>query len=154
MATFGLDKLLVKKLVSDLDVANVRQDQFTDFFNLPQLDAIYAYCGEKLKESLAAKLNKSGYGPKPPIEMEIPKSLRVSGKTASIVGPNYFRPGSILYPEDRIVYHFIVQVVEPVVEAAMDRKKVFSTSLLSRLARASLLPLVSGKLSKRLLRKR
>lgn len=126
MAAFGLDKPLVKKLVSELDVANVRQDQFTDFFILPQLDAIYAHCGDKLKAALAAKLNKSAYGPKPPIEMEIPKSLRVSAKTASIVGPNYFRPGSILYPEDRIAYHFIAQVAEPVIEAAMDRKKVYS----------------------------
>lgn len=126
MATFGLDKPLVKKLVSDLDVAHVRQDQFTDFFILPQLDAIYAHCGDKLKQAAATKLNNSAYGPKPPIEMEVPKSLRVSAKTASIVGPNYFRPGSILYPEDRIVYHFLAQQAEPVIEAAMDRERVFS----------------------------
>lgn len=126
MATFGLDKPLVKKLVSELDIANVRQDQFTDFFILPQLDAIYAHCGDRLKQAVATKLNNSAYGPKPPIEMEVPKSLRVSAKTASLIGPNYFRPGSILYPEDRIVYHFIAQEAEPIIEAAMDRAKVFS----------------------------
>jgi len=126
MATFGLDGALVTKFLSNLDVANVRQDQFTDFFILPQLDAIYTHCGEKLKQAVATKLKNGVYGPKPPIEMEVPKSLRVSAKTASIIGPNYFRPGSILYPEDRIVYHFIAQEAESVAEAAMDREKVFS----------------------------
>lgn len=126
MATFGLDKPLINKLLKDLDIAHVRQDQFTDFFILPQLDAIYAHCGVKLKQAVATKLNNGTYGPKPPIEMEVPKSLRVSAKTASIIGPNYFRPGSILYPEDRIVYHFIAQEAEPIIEAAMDRTKVYS----------------------------
>jgi hypothetical protein len=126
MPGFGLDNALVKKLVKDLDVANVRQDQLSDFFILPQLDAIYAHCGDKLKQSVAAKLNASSYGPKPPIELEVPKSLRVSAKSASIIGPNYFRPGSALYPEDRIIYHYIAQVAEPVIEAALDRTRVFS----------------------------
>lgn len=126
MPGFGLDKPIVKKIVSDLDVAHIRQDQFSDFFILPQLDAIYAHCADKLKQSVAAKLNSSNYGPKPPIEIEVPKSLRVSAKSASIVGPNYFRPGTVLFPEDRIVYHYIAQVASPLIEAALDRTKVFS----------------------------
>jgi hypothetical protein len=64
MAGFGLDNAFVKKLVSDLDVANVRQDQFSDFFILPQLDAIYTHCGDKLKQAVAAKLNASNYSQK------------------------------------------------------------------------------------------
>ncbi|UYY59751.1 RNA-directed DNA polymerase [Sphingomonas sp. S2-65] len=131
MPGFGLDKPIVTKMVNDLDVAHVRQDQFSDFFILPQLDAIYAHCADKLKQSVATKLNASSYGPKPPIELEVPKSLRVSAKSASIIGPNYFRPGTVLYPEDRILYHFIAQVAAPVVEAAMDRTRVFSHKPLS-----------------------
>lgn len=126
MAAIGLDNSLVKKLVSDLDIDHIRQDQFSDFFILPQLDAIYAHCADTLKSSVAAKLNASTYGPKPPIELEVPKSLRVSAKALSIVGPNYFRPGSILYPEDRAVYHYIAQVAAPIIEKALDRKRVFS----------------------------
>lgn len=126
MAGFGLDNSITSKFISDLDVAHVRQDQVTDFFLLPQFDAIYTHCAEKLKKAVAAKLNASSYGPKPPIEVEVPKSLRVSAKSASIVGPNYFRPGSVLHPEDRIVFHYIAQVCEPLVEGALDRSRVYS----------------------------
>lgn len=126
MATFGLDNSLVCKFLAELDVENVRNDQATDFFVLPQLDAIYRRCGDKLKQAVASKLNSSNYGPKPPIEMEIPKGVRVSAKTTSLVGPNYFRPGATLYPEDRIIYHFLAQEASVVIEKALDRKRVFS----------------------------
>ena len=126
MAAFGLDNSLVKKLKKELDVADVRRDQATDFFVLPQLDVIYHYCGDKLKSLVATKLGNSTYGPKPPIDMEIPKGARVSAKTTAVIGPNYFRPGSTLLPEDRIVYHFIAQEAEEVIEAAIDRDRVFS----------------------------
>jgi len=126
MATFGLDDKYVKKLVAELDVAHIRNDEASDFFLLPQLDAIYLHCGEKLKRLVAEKLRKSSYGPKPPIEMEIPKGARVSARTASIVGPSYFRPGSTLLPEDRVLYHFLAQELEQIVESGLDRSKVFS----------------------------
>jgi hypothetical protein len=126
MATFGLDNALVSKFIAELDVENVRNDQSSDFFVLPQLDAIYHRCGDKLKQAVAAKLNSGSYGPKPPIEMEIPKGVRVSAKTTSLITPNYFRPGAILYPEDRLAYHFIAQEAVPVIENALDRSKVFS----------------------------
>ena len=132
MATFGLDNRFVRKLVDELDVTHIRNDQASDFFLLPQLDAIYNHCGDKLKRLVAAKLSSSSYGPKPPIEMEIPKGARVSARTASIIGPNYFRPGSTLLPEDRVVYHFMAQEAEGVIERALDRSKVFSNKPLSR----------------------
>ena len=77
-------------------------------------------------------MRKSSYGPKPPIEMEIPKGARVSARTASIIGPNYFRPGSTLLPEDRVVYHFLAQEAEQVIEKALDRSKVFSNKPLTK----------------------
>ena len=132
MATFGLDDKFIKKLVNELDVSHIRDDEASDFFFLPQLDAIYQHCGDKLKKLVAEKLGKSSYGPKPPIEMEIPKGARVSARTTSIIGPNYFRPGSTLLPEDRVVYHFIAQQAEPVIENSLDRSKVFSNKPLSK----------------------
>lgn len=112
--------------MKELDVENIRRDEASDFFVLPQLDSIYRNCGEKLKSLVASKLSNSKYGPKHPIEMEVPKSSRVYAKATSVVGPNYFRPGSVLLPEDRIVYHFIAQEAEQVIEAAIDRSVVFS----------------------------
>lgn len=126
MATFGLDGLLIKQFKKELDVGRVRQDQFNDFFVLPQLDAIYVHCADKLKDLVASKLTKSAYGPKSPIEMEVPKGARVSTKQAPIIGPNYFRPGTVLLPEDRLVYHFIGQEAQPVAEKGINRNHVFS----------------------------
>jgi hypothetical protein len=126
VAKFGLDDTLIKKFKKELEIRNVRADQLSDFFILPQLDVIYRFCGEELKELVSSKLSKSIYGPKPPIEMEVPKNSRVSSKASSLIGPNYFRPGSILLPEDRIVYHFIAQEASSVIEASLNRKAVFS----------------------------
>ncbi|GAA4715541.1 RNA-directed DNA polymerase [Sphingomonas lutea] len=126
MATFGLDGPLIKRLKKEVDVGRVRQDQFNDFFVLPQLDAIYVHCADKLKDLVAEKLSKSAYGPKSPIEMEVPKGTRVSTRQAPIIGPNYFRPGTVLLPEDRIVYHFIGQEAQPIAEKGIDRDHVYS----------------------------
>lgn len=126
MATFGLDSVYIKKLKDELDIANIRRDQSSDFFLLPQLDIIYVHCGDNLKELVASRLRNSAYGPKSPIEMEVPKGSRVSTKSAPIIGPNYFRPGTVLLPEDRVVYHFIGQEAQIVSEACTDRSKVFS----------------------------
>jgi hypothetical protein len=126
MATFGLDGTLIKLLKKELDVGRVRQDQFNDFFVLPQLDAIYVHCADKLKELVASKLSKSAYGPKSPIELEVPKASRVSTKSAPIIGPNYFRPGTVLLPEDRVVYHFLGQEAQPIAEKGINRDRVFS----------------------------
>ena len=131
MATFGLDDKFIKKLVKELNVSHIRNDEASDFFFLPQLDAIYQHCGDKLKKLVADKLGKSSYGPKPPIEMEIPKGTRVAARTASIIGPNYFRPGSTLLPEDRVIYHFLAQEAEQIVESTLDRTKIFSNKLLA-----------------------
>lgn len=126
MATFGLDSILVKKFKNELDVQSVRIDQVSDFFILPQLDVIYNYCGDKLKDLVSSRLSKSNYGPKSPIEMEIPKSARVSSRASAMIGPNYFRPGSVLLPEDRLIYHFIAQEACSIIESAIDRSVVFS----------------------------
>ena len=126
MANFGLDNSFVKKLKKELDTNQIRTDQSTDFFFLPQLDAIYRYQGDELKDLVCSKLSGSSFGPKLPIEMEVPKTARVPTKNSSLVGPNYFRPGSVLLPEDRVLYHFIGQEAAECSEKSIDRKKVYS----------------------------
>ena len=126
MPGFGLDQTVIKKLSSDLNVEHVRLDQATDFFFLPQLHIIYEKCGDKLKASLCAKLKSGTYAPRPPIEMEVPKRRRVTSNAGSVIGPNYFRPGSVLYPEDRLVYHYIGQVAAELSKAHIDWTAVYS----------------------------
>lgn len=126
MATFGLDDALIKRLKKEIDIQSVRIDQPSDFFFLPQLDAIYLHCGEELIEKVASRLKSSTYAPMPAIEMEVPKSSRLSARTTSIVPPSYFRPGSVLLPEDRVVYHFLGQEASLIIEKAIDRSKVMS----------------------------
>jgi hypothetical protein len=126
MTTFGLDPTFVKKMRKDLDIAQVRRDALNDFFFLPQFDVIYKHSGERLKQLVCEKLSKSAYGPKLPLSMEVPKGSRVSSRTLNVLGPNYYRPGSVLYPDDRLVYHFIGQEVAKASEKTIDRDRVFS----------------------------
>jgi hypothetical protein len=126
VAGFGLDKPIVDKLSSDLNVDHVRLDQAKDFFFLPQFNVIYEKAGEKLKALVCSKLKSGTYAPRPPIEMEVPKRHRVRSDAASIIGPNYFRPGSVLYPEDRLVYHYIGQVAADLSKTELNWKVVFS----------------------------
>lgn len=49
MATFGLDGVYIEKMMDELDVAHIRNDQASDFFLLPQLNAFYQHCGDQLK---------------------------------------------------------------------------------------------------------
>ena len=126
MALFGLDSSFVKLLRKELDIESVRLDQGSDFFVLPQFDAIYRYQGEKLKDIVCERLGKSTFGPQPPIEMEVPKSARVNTNGTSLIGPNYFRPGSVLLPQDRLLYHFIGQEASIHIENATNRERVFS----------------------------
>lgn len=126
MAGFGLDNTLVDKFSSDLNVDHVRLDQATDFFFLPQLNIIYEKSGDNLKKLVCSKLKSGNYAPRPPIEMEVPKRRRVRSDAASVIGPNYFRPGAVLYPEDRLVYHYIGQVAADVAKTVLDWNVVFS----------------------------
>lgn len=126
MATFGLDQTFIKKMKGSLKPASILTDEASDFFILPQLHVIYEKCWDKLLDSVCSKLKNGTYGPKPPIEMEIPKASRVSSRSISVIGPNYFRPGSVLLPEDRIVYHFLAQEASEAAEKKIDRAKVFS----------------------------
>lgn len=131
MPGFGLDKAIVDKLSSDLNVEYARLDQATDFFFLPQLHVIYEKCGAKLKASLCSKLKAGTYAPRPPIEMEVPKRRRVTSNAGSVIGPNYFRPGSVLYPEDRLVYHYIGQVAAELSKNHIDWTAVYSNKPLA-----------------------
>lgn len=132
MATFGLDSAFIKRFKKELDVKAVRTNQFQDFFMLPQLDIIYNHAGDQLKEGVARKLATSSYGPRPAIEMEIPKSARLATKSLSAIGPSYFRPGSVLLPEDRVLYHFFGQEAAAKYEKFIDRSKVFSNKPLTK----------------------
>lgn len=135
MATFGLDNSYVAKFVKHFNVEYVREDSATDFFLIPQFEAIYRHCDVSLKSMVANKLKNGTYGPKTPIEMEIPKSARVLAKNISLIPPNYFRPGSTLYPEDRVVYHFLAQEALDYIEGSMDRSKVYSNKPLKEKGR-------------------
>ena len=128
MAAFGLDQKFVTEFKANLDVSWVRQDQANDFFILPQIDSIYVNCPDKLRDYVANLLKTSKYSPKTPIEMEVPKTARVHSRALSMVGPNYSRPGAVLWPDDRIVYHFLAMKCSDICESSIDRSRVFSNA--------------------------
>ncbi len=126
MPSFGLDNTILADFEANLSVEAVKLDQATDFFLLPYLFEIYDKVGDQLKSKLIAKLKAGQYAPKPPIELEVPKRRRVSSNSGSLIGPNYFRPGSVLLPEDRLVYHYIGQVAARLSDDHLDWTRVFS----------------------------
>lgn len=126
MATFGLDNAVVSRLRKELNIEAVRRDTLNDFFFLPQFDVIYKRTGDRLKDLVCGKLGKSAYAPKLPLTLEVPKSRRVSSRTLNVLGPNYYRPGSVLFPEDRIIYHFLGQETAKVTEKVINREQVYS----------------------------
>lgn len=126
MATFGLDGVFIKALRDEFDASAIILDQASDFFALPQFDTIYRHNSAGLLELVTQRLKASQFGPQSPVVVEVPKHSRIRTRGISTVTPNYFRPGTVLWPEDRVLYHFLGKRAEPLIEKALDRKRVFS----------------------------
>lgn len=115
--TFGIDIAFFKTLDKDLAFKRIARDIRSDFIFAPHFNVILLHAQEELYNSLSQKLT-SKFSPKLPITIEVPK-------------PNGFsRPGSILYPHERLVYQMIVDYIAPFGEAQINRNQVFSNVLI------------------------
>lgn len=110
---------------STLDLANGKQligriltDTRTDFILAPHYNAIYAFAGDKLWDMVSGILESGRYNPDLPITINAPKPR------------NFSRPGSVLFPIDRVVYQFLGDVTAPRLEESVDRTRSFSSKLL------------------------
>lgn len=114
----GLDHKVIQELNPELALQRIKNDLQSDFIYAPHLNVIFSLAGPDLWERLTSKLKSGNYEPALPIALEVPK---ISG---------FSRPGSILWPFERLIYQASVDKIAPVAESTLNREQVFSYALL------------------------
>ena len=118
---FGLDATLLKKLNWERALKRVAHDQRSDFIYAPHFGIIYARAGDELAELVNSELKNGKYLPGMPITMEVPKSGRMRAVGMNRQGPGFSRPGSILWPKDRLFYQLLADEAAPIIEKKTDK---------------------------------
>ena len=114
----GLDHKVIQELNPELALQGIKNDLQSDFIYAPHLNAIFSLAGPDLWERLIGKLRSGNYEPNLPITLEVPK---ISG---------FSRPGSILWPFERLIYQASIDRIATVAESTLNREQVFSYVLL------------------------
>jgi len=110
----GLDKTVINEIDWSSAVKNIVVDSRTDFILSPHLDVIYRIKGDELIQQLCSALKSGAYEPQLPMTISIPKKGILT------------RPGSILLPQDRLLYQGLVEDILPNIESEFDRSIAFS----------------------------
>jgi hypothetical protein len=110
----GLDRTVVDTIDSALAIARVRRDIRTDFILAPHFDAIFLKAADELWARTHELLSSGRYAPEPVLTVAVPKVR------------NFTRPGSILWPIDRLVYQALTDLSAPTLEAQLDQSRTFS----------------------------
>lgn len=124
---FGLDKGVINSLNWDLAAQKIMNDIKSDFIYAPHINVIYRWNSRGLAEIVKGELQGGTFLPGQPLTLEVPKSARMRIATRPArSGPNYTRPGSILFPKDRIFYQILADGAIDVISARTDKSRSFS----------------------------
>ncbi|MBL7174759.1 MAG: hypothetical protein ISS66_02930 [Desulfobacteraceae bacterium] len=115
----GLDRSVLDTINSELALRRIRRDTLSDFIVAPHYNAIFVRAGDELWGRTSEQLRSGTYSPQLPLTLPVPKP------------GGFTRPGSILQPIDRLVYQALADLVAPILEEQMDRKRSFSHVLTS-----------------------
>jgi Reverse transcriptase (RNA-dependent DNA polymerase) len=127
---FGMDPAAFAAADWDLALKRVVHDLRSDFIYAPHLSFIYRQAGAELVAALQGELQRRSFSPGVPITIEVPKPFRIRVKARTRrPGPNYSRPGSILLPQDRLLYQAFADRAAPLLETRTDRTRSFSHAL-------------------------
>lgn len=127
---FGMDGVMQAKIDWHLALKRISHDLRTDFIYAPHLGFIYRRAGSELVAQVKADLNAGKYSPGLPTTIEVPKSFRIEvSASPPRLGPNYSRPGSILLPQDRLLYQALADLAAPIVKAKSNWSRSFSHQL-------------------------
>lgn len=127
---FGLDSVLLKEIDWPLALRRIIYDLRSDFIYAPHLNFIYSKAGDELIATLKNDLKSGTYTPGSPLTIEVPKSFRVRVVVQSKqLGPCFTRPGSILFPRDRLLYQALANQAAPIIEAETHTSRSFSHRL-------------------------
>lgn len=114
----GLDPSVIASLSKDQSIGRVRTDIQTDFIFAPQYKLLFDYAADDLWDQVVNQLRSGTYTPSMLITAEVPKP---SGLT---------RPGSVLYPIDRIIYQAMADYLAPIIDPLLDGARVYSYRIL------------------------
>ena len=115
----GLNPEIISSLDKEKAIGRVLTDISSDFIFAPQYKLIFEVIADDLWDQLIGQLKSGTFHPDSLITSEVPKP---SGMT---------RPGSILYPSDRLLYQAISDYLGPTVDKQLDGSRVFSYRLLA-----------------------
>ena len=115
----GLDAALVASLDKDTAFARVLADVETDFIFAPQYKILYEFMKDEIWVEITSALRSGTYNPSSLITAEIPKPSRLT------------RPGSILFPADRILFQALADKIAPQLDPQLDSGRVMSYRLLA-----------------------
>jgi hypothetical protein len=93
---------------------NIEVDSRSDFILAPHLDIVFRDKSADLIEQLKSRLSAGSFEPQLPITIGAPKQGVLT------------RPGSILLPQDRLLYQGLLEDMLPEIEAQFDRTRSFS----------------------------
>lgn len=110
----GLDRAVIDQIDWEKALNKVGLDLTTDFVLSPHFDAVFNRNKERLIETTIQGLRSGNYNPRLPITFSVPKKNFLT------------RPGSILEPKDRLVYHALIDHSADAIEAQLDRTRAFS----------------------------
>jgi len=115
----GLDPGLISSLNKEIAFKRVLVDVNTDFIFAPQYKLLLEVMQDELWEDIIRSLRSGRYQSSPLITAEVPKP---SGLT---------RPGSILFPADRVLFQALADYIAIHVDPQLDDGRVFSYRLLN-----------------------
>ena len=126
---FGMDQAQIKAIDWKLALKRISHDQRSDFIYAPHFSAIYSKATDDLVAAVCTKLKAGSYLPGTPISIEVPKSARLRTVGMNRLGANFSRPGSILWPTDRVLYQAMADQAASVIKKKSDRTRSFSHEL-------------------------
>ncbi len=110
----GLDRVVLDQIDLEHIIKRVQTDVRTDFILAPHYNFIYTKASDVLAEACQQKLRSGTYTPNLPLTISVPKEW------------GFTRPGSILNPIDRVIYHALADQTTQQIEGQLDRNRVFS----------------------------
>jgi hypothetical protein len=123
---FGIDPVALKSLDWPLAANRVLADVRSDFIYAPHISSVFRHAADDLTTMVAAELKSGRFAPGRPITIEVPKSSRMQVVPRGSRGPSFSRPGSILFPKDRLLYQVLADNAAPIIERHTDRERSFS----------------------------
>ena len=110
----GLNTRLLDTVDPERLISRIRADIRTDFILSPHLSSVFVHARNELWDQTQDKLSGGSYEPDLPLTISVPKEN------------GFYRPGSILLPEDRVVYQLLVDESIDALEEQLDRDRTFS----------------------------